>query len=128
MLRRLRSCDFFLGLEYSATDFVVTLYCEGTDSLVALLYLVELNLVLFLNLFVLLDDRSGELNRRLNLLYDLFRLLSDYFLLLNLSLFLLFSLKFSELHCLSVLNFLISLSHFLKLKSEIKKCCSKAYD
>lgn len=96
MLRRLRSCDIFLGLEYSATDLVVTLYCEGTDSLVALLYLVELNLVLFLNLFVLLDDRSGELNRRLNLLYDLFRLLSDYFLLLNLSLFLLFSLKFAS--------------------------------
>lgn len=71
VLRRLGSCDFFLSLENGTADLVVTLNGEGADSLVALLNLVELDLVLFLNFLVLLDDRSGELNRRLNLLYYL---------------------------------------------------------
>ena len=106
---------------------VLTLNGEGADSLIALLNLVELDLVLFLNFLVLLDDRSGELNRRLNLLYYLFRLLLDDFLLLDLS-FLLFSVQLGKLYGLSILNLLVCLCHFLKLETEIEECCSKAND
>ena len=67
----------------------VTLYIESTDGSVGLHDLVlGLHLLLRLHVSVLLDDRSRELDRRLDFL-DNFLLFLDLHLTLHLSLFLL---------------------------------------
>ena len=41
---------------------IVTLYVEGTDGDICLLNFLEVELVVFLHIFILLDDRRGELH------------------------------------------------------------------